>query len=485
MSLHQNPAGTLRTRSGREYTRPCVQPIRCSTDFQLSAALEEALAVENDSTCFDIDDFQGGPFVEASPFWAAPTSTCAQDGISELEEGEVEEVEGSESEEGEEGEIDETEQRLTSTQKHKRAYRHRRQQAQFNLKQHLPDANQILKHVGGANPIDIDVDLENLPFASCAFQGVDMPKSQSKALLTFDALLQKGYRVVKHLPGTTQPLVDSNTNKVFAVAVGLMDDPSYAESASKAFAAVDETRKQLEFSSKESVHRRGNFTAVNYGVSYGQGSKVPHWLKCPHEAAVQRLLQNQHIIRLATFANQSDIFATWAPKAYQYYDTKVRELSQAMPHLKWPFWNSVWLCVTFNFGPNVCCVPHRDFLNLPFGWCCIIALGVFDHTRGGHLVLHDLKLLIEFPPGSLILIPSALLTHANTPVGPTDRRISFTQFCSGGIFRFIENGFKSEADLKRTDEDRYAEMMEAKAGRKDFGLSLWSTQQELLGGVVA
>jgi hypothetical protein len=74
---------------------------------------------------------------------------------------------------------------------------------------------------------------------------------------------------------------------------------------------------------------------------------------------------------------------------------------------------SVFATATFNFGPQTVTFPHLDFVNLPWGWCTITALGDFDPNKGGHLILWDLKLIICFPPGSTILIPSALIRHSN------------------------------------------------------------------------
>ncbi|KAJ7624191.1 hypothetical protein B0H17DRAFT_1151319 [Mycena rosella] len=51
-----------------------------------------------------------------------------------------------------------------------------------------------------------------------------------------------------------------------------------------------------------------------------------------------------------------------------------------------------------------------------WGWCSITALGDFDPNKGGHLILWDLRLAIRFPPGSTILIPSALLHHSNVAI---------------------------------------------------------------------
>ncbi|KAJ6557123.1 hypothetical protein B0H10DRAFT_2240920 [Mycena sp. CBHHK59/15] len=60
-------------------------------------------------------------------------------------------------------------------------------------------------------------------------------------------------------------------------------------------------------------------------------------------------------------------------------------------------------------------------------------LGVFDHTKGRHLVLRDLKLKVEFPASALILLPSATVAHSNVPVQQGEEQASFTQFNAGEI----------------------------------------------------
>ncbi|KAJ7310667.1 hypothetical protein DFH08DRAFT_718702, partial [Mycena albidolilacea] len=111
-----------------------------------------------------------------------------------------------------------------------------------------------------------------------------------------------------------------------------------------------------------------------------------------------------------------------------------------------------------------------DVLNLAFGWCAIQALGDFDPTKGGHLVLWDLMLVIEFPPGTLILIPSATLSHANIPVQAGDTRVSFTQFISGGLFRYVDNGYRMEGELADADPAEYTRLMEKKQLQWENGL---------------
>ena len=64
-------------------------------------------------------------------------------------------------------------------------------------------------------------------------------------------------------------------------------------------------------------------------------------------------------------------------------------------------------------------------------------LGDFDPTKGSHLVLWECKLVIEFPPGSTILIPSAIITHSNVPIQAGEKRYSVTQYATGVLFRWV------------------------------------------------
>jgi hypothetical protein len=144
------------------------------------------------------------------------------------------------------------------------------------------------------------------------------------------------------------------------------------------------------------------------------------------------------------------------------------------------FGSSIFACATMNFGPSVRCFRHRDSANLPFGWCAITALGDFDHKRGGHLILWDAKLVLEFPHASTILIPSATLIHSNIGTQPNEWRASFTQFTAGGNFRWVDNGFQTEHQLCQRDYGKYLDMVRRKQGRWEMGLTLYSAMGELL-----
>ncbi|KAI0038048.1 hypothetical protein FA95DRAFT_1474810, partial [Auriscalpium vulgare] len=105
---------------------------------------------------------------------------------------------------------------------------------------------------------------------------------------------------------------------------------------------------------------------------------------------------------------------------------------------------SVFPAATFNFRSKIATAPHHDYYNVSHGWCAITALGKHDPNYSGHLILYDLKFVIEFPPGSTILVPLALITHRNTPVQPGKTCRSFTQYCAGGLMRWHAYGCRTE-----------------------------------------
>lgn len=163
-----------------------------------------------------------------------------------------------------------------------------------------------------------------------------------------------------------------------------------------------------------------------------------------------------------------------------YYEDHRDKLLENDPSLRRNFANSIWSAAAFNFGPRTITRRHRDCANLPFGWCGITSLGDFDPKQGGHLVLWTLKLVIEFPPGSTILVPSAVIPHSNTPISRRETRASFTQFTAGGLFRWVDQGFqlKEQYMAGLTDEQR-EEDLRAMEERCRLGLSLFSTLESL------
>jgi hypothetical protein len=174
-------------------------------------------------------------------------------------------------------------------------------------------------------------------------------------------------------------------------------------------------------------------------------------------------------------------FKTWSPNVYEQIENKLEQLYEHNPTLCPPFECCVLPCAAFNFGPQVCCKGHRDQSNLPHSWCAVSALGFFDSEQGGHLVIEELGVFIQFPPGATILIPSALLTHGNTPVGPGEVRLSFTTFCPGGLLRWVDNGFQTQDSLrKKVGKKEFQERMKLKETRWQEGLEKICTVAQLI-----
>ena len=137
----------------------------------------------------------------------------------------------------------------------------------------------------------------------------------------------------------------------------------------------------------------------------------------------------------------------YAPKLYDEYHCLLSALFDHDATLIHNFDKSIFTASTFNLGPNTITLDHTDAANVAHGLCAITALGNYDYTLGGHMVLFDLGLIIEFPPGATILIPSAVFRHGNTPIQPGETRMSFTQFVAGGLFRWVKYGFKTADKL--------------------------------------
>lgn len=281
--------------------------------------------------------------------------------------------------------------------------------------------------------------------------------------------------------GRSSVAVLDSEGRIVAVLVGRpAEDPSWERTHRDAAEELERGRNALKLTLKQKRHRRGHFPALATGISHGGGQVRPGNLRndADNEAVLSSLTRSAPFIRLAGFASAA--FATWAPKLYEYYSDHLKRLLAQDKATHRPFKNSVWAAATFNFGPVTTCFKHKDTANLPFGWCGITSLGTFDPKHGGHLVLWEARRVIEFPPGSTVLIPSAAIAHSNVPIRKGERRYSFTQYTSGGIFRWVDHGFKTEKRHRNSlsKAQRAAQAAELLC-QLEMGLGLFSTIEQL------
>ncbi|KAF6742283.1 hypothetical protein DFP72DRAFT_781793, partial [Ephemerocybe angulata] len=233
------------------------------------------------------------------------------------------------------------------------------------------------------------------------------------------------------------------TGEVVTAGVGRPDDPLYMLSMNHAYEKIYQAGRKAPWKHAEVHHKRGDeFGALNVGVLMGHGPTRPYNLRNGvHEPMLEELLADPDIERMATF--QSAAFRLFMPKLYKRYYGLRQDVERHPMNLKWNFKKSVFSAAAFNFGPQTVTAQHRDCMNLPGGFCAITALGTFDAKLGGQLVIEELGLVIDFPAGSTILLPSAVLTHSNTAIQPGETRVSFTQYSSGALFRYADNGYRT------------------------------------------
>ncbi|KAJ7614476.1 hypothetical protein FB45DRAFT_254627 [Roridomyces roridus] len=252
-----------------------------------------------------------------------------------------------------------------------------------------------------------------------------------------DALVGKrGFRYIPWLGWLTIPIVDSKRRVIALLGGQPRDKDGWKVAIDCAAHEMEQREEHINLSAPEYQHRRAQdeFAALTRGPSFGTGQMEPGELHTnpTNTQITDKLMRNYFFPRIVGFTML--LMSIYAPRLIAHYQ-KCKDNLLAWKKMRWNFDASVYAACTWNFGHAVT-RPHRDFGNLAAGWCPVTALGDYDPDLGGHIILWELRLIIRFPPGSTIFIPSAIITHSNTPIRPHEKRHSFTQFTSGSLFRW-------------------------------------------------
>ncbi|KAF8951697.1 hypothetical protein BDZ97DRAFT_1931899 [Flammula alnicola] len=333
--------------------------------------------------------------------------------------------------------------------------------------------------IASANPLHPAIDMEkDFKTTKPAWVGLRDGKEEWRDWST-DELKQKFSMNEVEWTGRDSRIIVSN-NRVIGLLAGTPKCIDWGKVNLDASSAIHFARQQLA-PPEHTIHRRGAFPAYQIGLSHGGGQASPRMrLNSPACTPIlNELLQQPAFKRIVGFTNSA--FETVAPRLYNYYQDTIDELVRWSPDtICRTFPKSAFASATINFGPRTVSFPHRDYANLTWGWCAITALGSFNPDRGGHLVLWDLKYIIRFPPGSTILIPSAMIRHSNTPIANNETRYSFAQYSAGGLFRWVDNGCQKQADWEaNASEEEKAQRMHDQSTRWIRGLEMLSTIEEL------
>ncbi|KAI5885768.1 uncharacterized protein SCHCODRAFT_02672872 [Schizophyllum commune H4-8] len=348
-----------------------------------------------------------------------------------------------------------------------------------------PGALRNSRHLVSASFVGVDLDWQAQPVTRTGFTALrDDGEEDVYALEDFFGPnpVYYGFKLVEW-DGRETCGICSQDERVFGVCAGHPDDPDWHKVHKALADAICKCGESVKFPKDAREHRRGKFGAQACGVSHGGGQTAPANLKhTPKMAAMLTYLINlTAMIRVAHFA--SSVFFNWAPRLWLFYAKHMQTIFEHDPTLERNFAQSVWACITINFGPRTMTYKHRDFGNLPFGWCAITALGKFDPNRGGHLILWECGLVIRFPPGSTIIIPSGIIHHSNIKIAEDETRYSVTQYTSGALFRWAQHGCKLDEDFYSSlTPSEYAREKERNKNRWREGARLWSTISELRSG---
>ncbi|KAF8210690.1 hypothetical protein K438DRAFT_1808031 [Mycena galopus ATCC 62051] len=297
-------------------------------------------------------------------------------------------------------------------------------------------------------------------------------------------LLKEDYDLVRW-DGRRPKLILDADGRIVAVLLGRPEGADWDRVLKEVQRLMDAVRRrgvrQGIFTSQNKEHCRGDFFTMRAGLTRGPGQKRPGNLTHSkmYWRLLQRLLANHSVGRIVGF--QSSGLGRYLPKLYQHQRSTMQGILHDQPELRMPFDNSIFPTVTFNLGPDVVTAEHLDLLNNAYGMCGITSNGSFDHTRGGHIYIKQLKTVCEFPSGSTILLLSATCEHGNTPIRKGETRYSMTQYVVGGLFRWAAYGYQSTSSLlaEAGGEARKQEIDGAPGERATFALGLLSKADEL------
>ncbi|KAJ7608146.1 hypothetical protein FB45DRAFT_763583 [Roridomyces roridus] len=283
-----------------------------------------------------------------------------------------------------------------------------------------------------------------------------------------------------HRTRLTIPIVDSKRRIIALLGGEPRDKERWKLVVDGAAKEMEQREECIRLSAREYQHRRAQeeYAALTRGPSFGTGQTEPGDLhtNVANTAVTDELMHHKFFLDIVGFTML--LMSIYAPRLFARYQ-KCKDDLLAWKQLRWNFDCSVLAACTWNFGRAVT-RPHRDFGNLAPGWCPVTALGDYNPDLGGHIILWELRLIIRFPPGSTIFIPSAIITHSNTPIQPHEKRHSFTQFTSGALFRWVANGNRTDDDFLATaSPEEKAQRDQAAGTRWEDGLGFFSTLDEL------
>jgi hypothetical protein len=136
---------------------------------------------------------------------------------------------------------------------------------------------------------------------------------------SLDWYRSQGYQLIDW-DGRSPRSITDRTGARIAVLAGRPDDIDFRKACADAYNAIQIEGAQIKFEDDQLRHKRGDFPAVNIGVSHGGGTKEPTNLNVGRAAgAAERLLQNEGLRRLSEFQDGEPLTLTLDPNVFDYF----------------------------------------------------------------------------------------------------------------------------------------------------------------------
>ncbi|KAJ3898951.1 hypothetical protein F5879DRAFT_994244 [Lentinula edodes] len=303
--------------------------------------------------------------------------------------------------------------------------RHRRdKRAQRRAESGIPAGLNLAhkKHVLSAHEMTSRLQSAMLPAASGGFIGVEADWYGAQARRELEQMKERGFWLVEWRAGKGVPLVDAE-HRVMVCMLNGPDDPGYQQAVEEMTESILKASEETDWQKKEKRHKCGHFPALARGISYGKGQHEPMRLVGDRQPMMEELFNKSCFKRVAGFQNDA-----------------------------------------------------KNDVRIP---CAITTGGKYDYKQSGHLILWDFKLILEFPPGATILLPSALIRHSNLPLADGETRVSVTQYTAGGIRHWLEYGGRTEDEFCTQDPQGFAHTWAKHREGWTQGLNLFSTLDKL------
>lgn len=163
----------------------------------------------------------------------------------------------------------------------------------------------------------------------------------------------------------------------------------------------------------------------------------------------------------------SGIFAKYFPELYDHYNDTMELVCAISPDCFYTVEGLPFTSYTLNVGKQCVCNVHVDGLNMVAGLCMVIPFGTFDHRKEGHLIMHEIKMVFELPSGSIVLFPSAIISHENVGIAPGKERQAFTGYTAAATFQWVQEAFDKVPKRSAKEAKAHGDEMWAK-GKSRF-----------------